>query len=153
MWSNRAYLIEQLKFLPLVIVFATCAVGMFFAPFIIWGAIATVLWGMAVLMFIQDRLLGRSGRRVEGVVVDHQAVEDCFIPIIEFWDYEGKIRREAARTGTGERKPPVGSRVVVLYDPTGKRGCELDRFWRRNGVTLLLLLFGILFTIGAVYGK
>ncbi len=144
---------QQLKFLPLVIVFAAGGIGMFFVPSTVWGAIAAVLFALALLLFIRDRLLARSGRRVQGVVVDHQIVEGCFIPVIEFWDYEGRIRREATGSGGGVKKPPVGSRVNVLYDPAGKRGCELDRFWRRHGFTLAALLLGTIFAAGAIFQK
>jgi len=50
------------------------------------------------------------------------------------------------------KKPPVGSRVVIIYDPADKGGCEMDRFWRRAGFAIALCLFGVIFAIGALFG-
>lgn len=153
MWTKRDYYLQQLRALPLVIVFLAVGLGMWRVHSITAGAMAAVLFALALLMFIGDRLLARSGRRVQGVVADHQAVEESFVPVIEFHDNAGNLRREATGSGLGGRKPPVGSRVIVLYDPAGKRACELDRFWWRHACTLTTLLLGVIFALGAVFGK
>jgi hypothetical protein len=141
---------EQLKYAPLVIGFIAVGIGFNFAPSATMGVIAGVFFVLAFLCMIEDRLLERSGRRAQGTVVDHRVEEDCFFPVIEFHDSGGATRREATRMGRGVKKPPVGSRVVVVYDPTGKVGCEIDRFWRRRGFAVALSLFGVVFTVGAM---
>jgi hypothetical protein len=114
------------------------------------GTIAGVFFVLALLCMIGDRRLARLGQRTRGMVVDHRMEEDCFFPVIEFQDNDGATRRETTKMGRGVRKPPVGSRVVVVYDPTGKLGCEIDKFWRRRGFAVALLLFAIVFTVGAI---
>jgi hypothetical protein len=153
MWHKRTYLLEQLKSLPLASSFAAVGVGMWYAQALTSDVMAAVLFGAALSLYLQDWRLARSGRRAQGVVMDHQVVEECYIPIIEFQDQTGNIRREAARMGTGAQKPLVGSQVMILYDPTGKRGCQPDIFWWRHICTLALLFFAIVFAVGAVYGK
>jgi hypothetical protein len=143
----------QSKYVPVVLAFAAAGFGFIYVPAITSGAIAAVIFGLALLCLVQDHLLARSGRRAQGTVVDFQAEEDCFIPIIEFQDDGGAIRRESTGTGLGVKKPPVGSRVVVIHDPAGKWGCEIDSFWRRQSVTLALLLLGAAFTAGAILSK
>jgi len=144
---------EQLKYVPLVIAFVVVGLGFNLAPSITMGTIAGVCFVLALLCMIEDRLLARSGRRAQGMVVDHQVEEGCFFPVIEFQDNSGATRREATRMGRGVKKPEVGSRVVVVYDPTGKLGCEIDKFWRRRGFAVALSLFGVVFTVGAMLGR
>jgi hypothetical protein len=144
---------EQLKYVPFVIAFVAVGIGFIFAPSITMGAIAGVFFVLALLCMIEDRRLARSGQRAQGMVVDHRMEEDCFFPVIEFQDSGGATRREATQMGRGVKKPPVGSRVVVVYDPTGKLGCEIDKFWRRRGFAVGLSLFGIVFTVGAILGR
>jgi len=144
---------EQLKLLPLVLAFFAAGVGFTFAPSITSGVIAAVLFGLALLCVVQDRRLALVGQRAHGVVVDHKLEEDCFFPVIEFRDRDGRTRREATKMGRGVKRPPVGSRVAIIYDPTGKGGYEVDRFWRRSGFAAALCLFGVIFAVGALLSK
>src|SRR5262245_9063912 len=151
--SMMTALREQLKFLPFVLVFFVVGLGFQFAPSITMGAIAAVFFVLALLCIVQDRRLALVGQRAQGIVVDHKLEEDCFFPVIEFQDRDGRTRREATSMGRGVKKPPVGTNVMIIYDPTGKGGCELDRFWRRSGFAIALCLFGIIFGIGAFLSR
>lgn len=142
---------EQLKCVPFVIAFVAVGIGFSLAPSITMGTIGGVFFVLALLCLIEDRLRARSGRRAQGTVVDHREEEGCFFPVIEFLDNGGATRREATRMGRGVERPPVGSRVVVVYDPAGKIGCEIDKFWRRQGFAVALCLFGVVFIVGALY--
>jgi hypothetical protein len=144
---------EQWKELSLAIAMITVWIGFYFAPSLTTGVIAAALFALALLCVVQDRRLAASGRWAQGTVVDHQSEEGCFIPVIEFQDSDGIVRRDVARSGRGVKRPPVGSRVVVVYDPAGKMGCEIDTFWRRSGFAVALCLFGVLFACGAIYGR
>jgi hypothetical protein len=141
---------EQLKYVPLVLVFLLVGLGFNFAPSATMGTIAAGFFVLALLCVIQDRRLARCGLRTEATVVDHGLDEDCFFPVVEFQDRDGAIRRAATGLGRGVKKPPLGSRVVVVYDPTGKGGCEIDRFWRRSGFAVALCLLGVAFGVGAI---
>ena len=144
---------EQLKQLPIVLAFFALGLGFTFAPSITLGAIAAVFFVMAVGCIVQDRRLARVGQRAQGVVVGHRQKEGCFFPMIEFQDRAGCTRREATKLGRGVKKPPVGRHVTIIYDPTGKDGCEIDRFWRRKGFTVALWFFGVIFAIGALLSR
>src|SRR5215467_3405862 len=111
---------EQLKLLPLVLAFCAAGVGFTFAPSITSCVIAGVFFGLALLCLVQDRRLALAGQRLHGVVVDHKLEEDCFFPVIEFQDRDGRTLREATRMGRGVKRPAVGSRVTIIYDPAGK---------------------------------
>ena len=149
---RRQYISGQLKALPFVIALFAVWLGFYFAPAATAGTIAAGLVGLALVCVFRDVLLSRRGLLASGEVVDHRLEEDCVLPVIEFADASGVVRRETTRTGNGMRTPPVGSRVAVIYDPAGKLGCEIDTFWRRWGVTILLLFLGLAFAIGAVSG-
>jgi hypothetical protein len=144
---------EQLKFLPFVFAFFAVGLGFAFAPAITMGAIGSVFLVLALLCVVQDRRLALVGERAEGIVVDHKSEEDCFFPVIEFRDRDGRTRREATSMGRGVKTPAVGSHVRIIYDRNGKGGCEIDRFWRRSGFAIALFLFGVTFGIGALLSK
>jgi Protein of unknown function (DUF3592) len=143
----------QLKLLPFVLAFVVAGLGFMFAPSITMGAIAVVLFVLALFCVVLDKRLALLGQRVQGVVVDHKLEEDCFFPVIEFQDRDGRTRREATNMGRGVKKPPIGSRVMIIYDPIGKGGCEVDRFWRRSGFAIVLCLLGVIFVIGALLSR
>ena len=144
---------DQLKFLPFVLAFFVTGLGFTFAPSITMGTIAGVFFVLALLCVVQDRRLALVGQRVQGVVVDHKMEEDCYFPVVEFQDRDGQTRREVASMGLGLLKPPVGSHVVIIYDASGKKGCEIDRFWRRSGFAIVLCLFAVIFGVGALLSK
>ena len=144
---------EQLKYVPFVVPVILAGLGFGFAPAVTAGIIAVGFFALAVLCVIEDMRLACLGRRAQGVVVDHQSEEGCFFPVIEFQDSDGSTRREATRMGRGVSKPPVGSHVIVLYDATGKSRCEIDRFWRRSGLAIVLCALGLVFAVGAAYSR
>ncbi len=147
------YLREQLRALPSVACFLVVGSGLFLLPKIMLPVIAIGLLLLALAVLYGDYRLARSGRRAQGTVVDHEQEEEGLFPVVEFHDATGRLRRERTRQGTGARTPAVGSRVVLLYDPAGANGCELDTAWRRWGFALLLILFASVFALGAMCGK
>lgn len=152
-FSRRSYLRQQFSALPLVLAFVAIGLGFYFAPAATAGMIAVGLVGLAMLCCYQEVRLSRGGQSAAGEIVDHRREEDCFFPVVEFSDASGNVRRETTRAGRGTPTPAVGSRVAVLYDPAGKLGCEIDTFWSRSGVTVVLLLMALVFALGAVLGR
>jgi hypothetical protein len=72
---------------------------------------------------------------------------------VEFRDQKGILRQDTTRSGRGVKRPAIGSRVVVLYDPTGKNDSELDSFLRRFGMPLAVAFLGGMFAIGAILAQ
>jgi hypothetical protein len=144
---------KQLRYIPLLLLFILLGVGFNYAPSLTMGAMAVVFVILALSCVVQDRRLARSGCRAQGTVVDHKFEEDCYFPIVEFQDFNGKIRRQTTGTGRGVKSPPVDSHVVILYDPNIESVCEIHRFWGRLGFAIALFLFGIVFGIGALLNR
>lgn len=147
------YMREQLRALPFAVGFIALGVAFMFFPHIALAVIAGALFLIALIIAAEDHLLVRRGFRAQGVVVDHHAEEDCFFPVVEFRDRKGTTRRESTKSGSGIKRPSVGSRVVVLYDPHGKMGCEIDSFFRRWGVAIAIGGLGCIFALGATLAK
>jgi hypothetical protein len=150
---RSGYLREQLRGLPVAVAFIAVAVGFLLVPHVTAAAIAAILFLIAAAIVVEDRLLARHGRRTQGMVVGFEEEEDCFIPVVEYKDAKGETKRKTTRTGRGVQSPPVGSRVVIVFDPTGKYGCEIDSFWRRWGFALMVALIGAAFVVGAIWGR
>jgi hypothetical protein len=89
-----------------------------------------------------------AGRAAKGTVVAHAADKGGgFLPIVEFTDVKGTIRREEADEGCDARgRPAVGSRVEVWYDPRGRLGCQIVR-WSRWNFSLLTGGIGAIFLL------
>ena len=117
------------------------------------GIIAAVLFAISGAIVIEDYLLARRGHRAQAVVVDFKSEENCFIPVVEFQDGRGELRRLATKTGRGVKSPPCGSRVVIVYDPEGKSGCEIDTLFRRWGFAVMVAGLGCAFVAGAIMAK
>jgi hypothetical protein len=143
----------QLKTVPLGLACVAAALGVCFFPSIAAGIIAGVLFILALLCLVEDRRLVHAGQRARATVVDFREEEDCFFPIVEFRDDGGATRREATKVGRGVRQPPVGREIIIVFDPTGRRGCEIDTFWRRRGMAVAFALLGAVFAAGAFLGK
>jgi len=144
---------KQMRYLPVVLVFILLGFGFNYAPSITMGTMSCVLFFLAVLCVVQDRRLARSGCRAQGRIVDHKFEEDCYFPVVEFQDCDGKIRRQTTGAGRGVKSPPVDAQVVVLYDLNIESACEIDRLWRRIGFAVALFLFGLVFGVGALLNK
>jgi hypothetical protein len=152
-WSKARFR-QELKTLPVGLPFIGVIVAMYVVPSLAAGTIAAILFLLAIASVIYDSRLGRGGCRTQGIVVGHRPAVGGggVFPLIEFRDRDGNIRREETRLGGSLERPPVGSRVTVVYDPKGKRGCEIDRFWRRFGFEMVLFLFGAAFAYVAIFG-
>ena len=138
----------QLRALPFFLAWLAAAVGFIFSPSATCGVIAAILFLIAAAIAVQDHLLARYGCRAQGIVVDHVEEEEAFFPVIEYRDAKGEMTQQKTTTGMGVKRPPVGAQVVVIYDPTGKRGCEIDTFLGRWGVALFVAALGCFFLLG-----
>jgi hypothetical protein len=145
-WSKARFR-QELKTVPAGLAFIGVMVAMTVVPSVVAGTIAAIFFLLAIASVIYDSRLGRGGCRTQGIVVGHRPAVGGggVFPLIEFRDRDGNIRREETRLGNSVEKPSVGSRVTVVYDPKGRRGCEIDRFWRRWGFAMILCFFGAVF--------
>jgi hypothetical protein len=151
-WS-KAQFRQELKTLPVGLAFVGVILFMFLAPKVAAGTFAAILFGLAVGYVGYKGLVGRACR-AKGVVVGHQPSTDgtAMFPLIEFRDRNGNLRRDVTSLSRSLEKPPVGAHVNVVYDPEGKEGCEIETFWIRLAIELILILFGAAFAYVAIFG-
>jgi len=153
---NRGYahiMRAELKELSVGVAFLAVGVAFGFAPRFTSGVISAALFAIAGAMLVEDQLRARKGLRASGHVVDHKRVEDAYFPVIEFTDSDWETRRLATITGTGRKRPRVGTHVVVVYDVTGDHGCEIDTVNRRWGPVMAVAVLGGAFALGAVLSR
>lgn len=74
------------------------------------------LLGSCLKHLRRGRRLLRCGVRVSGVVVEFRSdpEDDGGLPVVEFADQGGSVRRVKLASGAG---PPVGRPVQLVYDP------------------------------------
>jgi len=150
---NAQYWIEQLRAMPIALAFIGIGVVLLFSVPLALGLISATLFLIAGVCFFHDLRLSRRGCRAQGTVVDFMLEEECYLPVVEFSDRSGVTRRMTTRTGRGIKQPACGNRVRIIYDPDGKSGCEIDTFFRRWGVTLMIAGLGVLFATGARFAE
>lgn len=84
---------------------------------------------LGVTLGLQNLWMIRVGKLVPATVVDHKEEhsddEVYYIPIVEFSDHSGRKHRKRTDTGLGVKRPAVGTRVLVRYDPSEKLECQI----------------------------
>ena len=92
---------------------------------VVGGAFAT----LGLILGIQNLLMIRFGRLAPAFVVDHKEEQSDdeinYYPIVEFSDQYGNKVRRKTDAGFGVKRPKVGARVLVRYDPSGKLDCQI----------------------------
>jgi len=135
-----------------VAVFIAAAVLLWHSERVFGCVIGGVFVLTGLLLIGRTLWMAHIGQIAQGTVVDHETVEDCFCPVVEFRDLAGTTRRERTDSGRGVRIPAVGSRVVLMYDPKGKMACQILSFGERWGVPLLVMTIGVI-VVALVLGK
>ena len=86
-------------------------------------------WG--VRMFLRNRRAERAGVRVNGTVVAHNVTIDSdnnqiYKPVIEFMSTHGQaVRIESAYGSSDFLRKPVGSHVLIHYDPQRPESADI----------------------------
>ena len=84
---------------------------------------------LGVTLGLQNLWMIQVGELVPATVVGHKEEhsddEVHYIPIVEFSDRSGRKLRKHTDAGRGVKRPAVGTRVLVRYDPSGKRACQI----------------------------
>ncbi|NLE67957.1 MAG: hypothetical protein GX608_11085 [Lentisphaerae bacterium] len=93
---------------------------------VVVGGVFAVL---GVTLGLQNMWMIRVGQLVPATVVDHKEEhnddEVHYIPIVEFSDRSGRKLRKQTDAGLGVKRPAVGTRVLVRYDPSGRLECQI----------------------------
>jgi predicted membrane protein len=134
----------QLKALPFVAAFIAAAVVLWHSERVFGCVVGGVFVLTGLLLVGRTLWMSHIGQITQGTVADHETVEDCFCPVVEFRDLTGTTRRETTDCGCGVRTPAVGSHVVVMYDPKGKTACQILSFGERWGVALAVMTIGVM---------
>ena len=106
---------------------------------------ATLLAG-ALWLFVRRVSLARRGvsatGRIEGF--EERNIDDsvCYLPVVSFTDREGRAHRFTSVAGRSGPTPPVGTAVMVRYDPSNPGFALISSFLHMWAAPLAMAVLG-----------
>ncbi len=117
------------------VLIALAFIALMYVDFFLWrgGPSGLVVGGafslLGLALMVQNVRMIRAGRLAAARVVGHEEERSdddvYYFPVVEFTGLNGQKIRARTDTGYGLKRPPVGARVWVRYDPAGRLACQL----------------------------
>ena len=126
---------------------------------LIFSTIGLIVLGLGLFFGNREYNFGKRAERISGKVLEYERVitydsagrpMTMFAPLIEY-QLQGKTIQYHSTTSYSNLPYEVGELVPLLVDPAHPQEPEIDSFFDRWFVTLLLSFMGLVFT-GVGYG-
>lgn len=108
--------------------------------------IGIVMLALSAWLYVQRTALAMRGVSARGRIEAYEARDDedgtHYFPVVSFFDEQGRSRRFTARAGGADRKPPVGTMVVVRFLPGEPESACIQSFLQMWAAPLALAALG-----------
>jgi hypothetical protein len=119
----------------------------FLSQNVVFSAVGLFLTFCAGITTFKSVRLVSKGSLAQGTVVAYEFEEDCYLPVVEFSDRSGVLRRFTSATGKGNKPYQEGGRVTVLYNPAQPEQAAIRAFWTLWLFPVVLSAFGVWFSL------
>lgn len=117
-----------------------------------FGFIGVVLLAGAAWLYVRRATLALRGIAARGRIEAYVSEDDtAYFPVVSFFDEQGQPRRFTARAGGTQRKPPVGTPVVVRFLPGDPDSACIQTFLQMWGAPLGLAVLGASGLLAALF--